>query len=339
MKHTTDRATWSSPNPTAPVIESRVPVFAPILRVSHTSRPRTGRYETCWGWVELSGPVLTQEHRAILLLAKTKNINFTVWNDGSMSLWFDAWEVKKALGQKYSGGEGHKRFLQKIEEMRKVKLTVHNAHTRKTRTSGILSECQYSDTPKEGGVHKNREWMLSYPNSSKNAKEKTKEQINAMLKGSCLTEIKISANYMQFFKEDLRVHFDPLVPDIVAIQDGRIRAIILFFLTHKKDCPYSIRRVMEIIGAIKEGMTKGTVSKIMAKPEKFKAELGKFGIFVEGKMLRYVRHPKVFFTNPPPLPASTGAMIDAEQGPEPTSIGTALEATPEATVSPESPVK
>ncbi len=92
-----DPKTWSSPNPTAPVIESRVPVFAPILRVSHNSRSRTGRYETQWGWVELSGPVMTQEHKAILLLAKTMSIKFEVWNDGSMSLWFDAWEVKKSL--------------------------------------------------------------------------------------------------------------------------------------------------------------------------------------------------------------------------------------------------
>ncbi len=240
------------------------------------------------------------------------------------------------LGRKYSGGEGHKRFLQKIEEMREVKLTVHNAHTRKTRFSGILSECQYSDTQKDGGVHKNREWMIAYLEAS-DAEKKAKEQINAMFKGSCLTEIKISANYMRFFKEDLRVHCDPLVPEIVRIPDGTIRAIIQFFLTHEKSCHYSIRKVMVIVAAITEKTDKADISRIMAKPEKFKIELENFGISVEGEKLRYERHPKVFFTNPPE--ASTGAVIDAEPAPVPISPGTAMEATMDAMVEPESPVK
>ena len=240
------------------------------------------------------------------------------------------------LGRKYSGGEGHKRFLQKIEEMREVKLTVHNAHTRKTRFSGILSECQYSDTQKDGGVHKNREWMIAYLEAS-DAEKKAKEQINAMFKGSCLTEIKISANYMRFFKEDLRVHCDPLVPEIVRIPDGTIRAIIQFFLTHEKSCHYSIRKVMVIVAAITEKTDKADVSRIMAKPEKFRAELENFRIFVEGDRLRYERHPKVFFTNPPGV--STGAVIDADPGPETTFPGIALEAAPEAKVEPKAPEK
>ena len=52
----------------------------------------------------------------------------------------------------------------------------------------------------------------------------------------------------------------------------------------------------------------------------------------------YEQYPKVFFTNPP-LPASTGAVIDAEQGPEATPPKTALKATPDAMVRPESPEK
>lgn len=336
MKDTikTDRSTWSSPNPTAPAIESRVPIFAPILRVSHNSRPRTRRYETQWGWVELSGPVLTQEHRAIILIAKTMSIKFKNWNDGSMSLWVDALDVKKALG--YHGGSGHKRFEQRIEEMRKVKLTSYSSSTKKIRNSGILSESEYSDIPKDEGMQKNREWMTVYKPSD--VGKKTKEQIDIMFKGSHLREIKFSTNYMQFFREELRVHFDPLVPKIVQIPDGTIRAIILFFLTHEKGCQYSISKVMKIIGAIMEETDRADVSRIMAKPKKFKADLENFGIFVEGETLRYERHSKVFFTNPP-LPAATGAVIDAEEAPEPTSSGTALEANTSGIVEPKALVK
>ncbi len=319
----TDPQKWSSPNPTAPCIESRVPFYAPILRVSHNSRPRTGRYETPWGWVELSGPVLTMKHWAILKMAVKMSVEKQVFKEtGGMTVWFDAWEVKKALGSEYlSGGKGHKQFIQRIRELYRAELRVHSNRTGRTRESRILDSHTYDenhpDNPERAGVLQ----MKSAPS-----------------RGHCLYEIRLSPTYMQFFREDLRVHYDPLVPEIVAIPDGTIQAIILFFLTHKEECRFSIRKVMEIVGAIEEGMTKGTVSKIMAKPEKLKAELGNFGIFIERETLRYERHPKVFFTNPP-LPVSTGAVIDAEQGPEPTPPGTAMEGTPEATVSPDPPEK
>ena len=318
MKHITDRATWSSPNPTAPVIESRVPVFAPILRGSHNSLPRKGRYETPWGWVELQGPVLTQEHRAILDMAMARAVKKKVFQEtGGMAVWFDTYQVKKALGPKYSGGDGHKRFLQRMEEMRRVKLTVHSKRTGRTRVSGILDGYSYTfdeNNPAqfEGGI--------------KTARSR---------QGNCLHEIRLSPNFMLFFKEDLRVHYDPLVLEIVQIPDGTIRAIILFFLTHSKNCRFPIRQVMEIVGAISDGQSDRMNREVMAKPEKFKAELGNFGIFVEGEMLRYERHPKVFFTNPPEV--STGAVIDAEQGPEPTSLGSALECTLKEERKPPSP--
>ncbi len=318
MKPTTNRASWSSPNPTAPVIESRVPIFAPILRVSHNSIPRMGRYVTRWGWVELEGPILTQEHRAILDMAMAKAVEKRVFREtGGMAVWFDAWEVKKALGPKYSGGEGHRRFIDRIREMRRAELRVHSNQTGRTRESGIIDMHTYDE---------------SHPDNPE------RQGIKTTWRGHCLYEIRLSPNFMQFFKEELRVHYDPLVPEIVAIPDGTIRAIILFFMTHEKECHYSIRKVMGIVGAIEEGMRKSTVSEIMAKPYKFKTELEYFGIFVEGKILRYERHPKVFFSNPP-LPASTGAVIDAEQGPEATPPKTALKATPDAMVRPESPEK
>ena len=324
-RHTTDRASWSSPNPTSPVIENRVPFYAPILRVSHNSRPRTGRHETRWGWVELSGPVLTMKHWAILKMSMARAVKKQVFQGtGGMAVWFDTYRVKKELGAEYSGGKGHRLFLQRMEDMRKVKLTVRNKRTGRIIVSGILDWFSYTY---------DEDNQDQFAGGIKTARSR---------QGNCLHEIRISPNYMQFFREDLRVHYDPLVPEIVSIPDGTIQAVILFFMTHKEKCQYPVSQVMEIIGAIEEAMTKGTVSKIMAKPEKFKTELENLGIFLEGKMLRYERHPKVFFTNPPaplPFPASTGAVINAEQGPEATPIGTALEATPEAIVSPRSPEK
>ena len=319
MKNTTDRATWSSPNPTAPCIESRVPIFAPILRVSHNSRPRKGRYETRWGWVELGGPVLTMKHWAILKMAVKMAVEKQVFKEtGGMVVWFDAWEMKKALGEEYlSGGKGHKQFIQRIRDLYRAELRIHNSRTGRTRESRIIDSHTYDE---------------NHPDDPE------RQGVKTTWRGHCLYEIRLSPNFMQFFKEDLRVHYDPLVPEIVAIPDGTIRAIVLFFITHSKNCRFSIRQVMEIIGAITEGQSERMKREIMAKPEKFKADLERFGITIEGGNLCYERHPKVFFTNPPP-PSSTGAVIDAEQAPEPISIKTALEATLGGKRNPESPEK
>lgn len=324
---TSSRRSWSSPNPTAAAIESRVPIFTPILRVSHNSHSRTGRYETPWGLVELGGPILTMKHWAILKMAVKMAVEKQVFKEtGGMAVLFDAWEVKKALGEEYlNGGKGHKQFIQKIREIYWAELRVHNNRTGRTRESRIIDSHTYDenhpDNPKRAGVLQ----MKSAPS-----------------RGHCLYEIRFSPTYMQFFREDLRVHYDPLVPEIVTIPDGTIQAIILFFLSHKEKCHYPIRKVMEIIGAITGKTDKADISRVMSKLEKFRAELEKFGIFVEGKMLRYERHTKVFFTNPPePLlfPSSTGAVLDTELGQEPTSPETAMEATPEEMVEPDPPEK
>jgi len=310
----TDPKTWSSPDPTAPVIESRVPIFAPILRVSHNSFSRIRCYETPWGWVEIAGPTLTQEHRAILDMALSRAVKKQVFQKtGGMAVWFDAYEVKKALG--YKGGSGHKRFVERIRELRRADFRVHSNKTGKTRESGIIDSHTYDE---------------SHPDNPERQGIRRRDG-----KAHCLYEIRLSPNFMQFFKEELRVHYDSLVPEIVRIPDGTIRGIIQFFLTHEEKCQYSIHKTMVIIGAITKGMAKSTVSEIMAKPGKFKTELETFGIFVEGETLRYKRHPKVFFTNPPE--ASTGTVINAEPAPGQVSATLALEAAPDGIVRPQAP--
>jgi hypothetical protein len=55
-----------------------------------------------------------------------------------MGILFDAWKVKKVLGSKYSGGEGHRRFIERIRKMRRAELRVHNNRTGRTRESGMI---------------------------------------------------------------------------------------------------------------------------------------------------------------------------------------------------------
>ena len=336
-KFTTDRATWSAPNPTEPVIISRLPVYAPVSRLApNGNRSESGRrFETSWGWVELSGPVLTWEHRRILLLSRTRAKSERLWEEGSLSLWIDAYEVKKELGYS-NGGSGHNRFMQRLRDMKTAVLVVKNNKTGRMVESSVLWSFSYdqekTDTPGKRGI---------FTQTRRPKKEKESEEPE-VFSGPSLFEIRISKEYMSLFGDDLRIHHTPdLIRDLIQIEDGMIASIVSFFLAHKEKCRYKIRRVLEIIGSLEERLSKGTVSKLMAKTKKFKTELGNFGIYVDGECLLYERNKKVFFTNPsmPHAGTSTGAMIDAEKGPAQNSHGVALDVTSEAMISPEAPEK
>ena len=269
----------------------------------------------------MSGPVLTWEHRRILLLSKTRAKAERLWEDGSLSLWIDAYEVKKELGYD-NGGEDHRRFMQRLRDMKNAAMVVKNYKTGRTVESSVLWSFSYdrekTDTPEKPGIF----------TKTRRPKKEKKVAEPEVLSSPSLFEIRISKEYMSLFGDDLRIHHAPdLIRDLVQIEDGMIASVISFFLAHKEKCRYKIRRVLESIGTITEKTDKADVSRAMSKPKKFKSELGNFGICVDGECLVYERNKRVFFTNPPPphTGTSTDEVIDAEQGPEPTSLGTALE--------------
>lgn len=284
-----DRSTWSSPNPTEPIIISRVPVYAPVSRPATTGKIIVGgKIETPWGWVEVSGPTLTWEHRRILLLAKIKAREEKGWEDGSHSLWIDAYKIKKELGYT-NGGEDHRRFIQRLRDMKTANLKIYNNKTKRLTESSVV-------------------WAFSYDSEKTNIREKLgiftttrrpKGEKEGEVLGLSLYEIRISKEYMSLFAEDLRIHHAPdLARDLVQIKDGAIASIVFFFLSQKDACRYNIRQILEIVGAIKTGMSKGRISQIIKKV-KLNKELERFGIHVETECLSYSRNTRVFFTKPP----------------------------------------
>lgn len=287
VKRTSDRSTWSSPNPAEPVIVSRVGVYAPVSRLSSRgirSNQAKRSWATKWGRIELSGPILTREHRRIILLSKFRAKETRVWEDGSLSLWIDAYEVKKELGYA-NGGEEHRRFMQRLRDMKAANLKIHDYRTKRTTESSVI-------------------WSFSYDREKPD--ESANPRVFATDKGAVLFEIRLSKEYMGIFAFDLRVHFDPLIPDLIRLKDGIIESIILFFLT-QNTCQYRILDVLSIIQAILPGMSKGTVSDLVRRVKTNK-ELERFQITVDEDCLTYVKHPKVIFSNPPRLP--TGVILE-----------------------------
>ena len=116
-------------------------------------------------------------------------------------------------------------------------------------------------------------------------------------KGNGLFEIRFSKEYMELFKDDLRIHCDPLVPDLIQIKDGLIASIILFFLTMQGECRYKILDVLKIVGVEIDNLSKGRVSQILKKI-RTNTDCERFGIAISRDCLIYERNKCVFFTKP-----------------------------------------
>jgi len=274
----TDRSTWSSPNPAEPVLISRCAFYAPITRIApNGSRSKTQKQssETQWGRVNSSGPIITWEHRRITLLANLRAKKMKFWEDGSLSIWIDAYEVKKELGYN-NGGDGHKRFMQRLRDLKTADLMTFNKKTGKIAESSVI-------------------WSFSYDMEKLDGQVKPGVLMSS--KGAVLFEIRFSKEYMELFNDDLRLHCDPLIPDLVKIKDGIIASIGMFFLTMKGTCRYKIRDVLEIIGAIDLIMTKGRISQVFKKV-KINKDLERFGVTVDGDCLDYKKNGKAMVTNP-----------------------------------------
>jgi hypothetical protein len=274
----TDRSTWSSPNPAEPVLISRCAFYAPITRIptngSHDAQKRSS--ESQWGRIDSSGPILTWEHRRIALLVKLRAKEKRLWEDGSLSVWIDAYEVKKELGYD-NGGEEHRRFLQRLRDLKTANLVTLDKKTRQVTESSVI-------------------WSFSYDQEKPD--DQVKPGVLMSSKGAVLFEIRFSKEYMKSFSEGLRLHCDPLIPDLVQIKDGAIASIVMFFLTMQGTCRYKIRDVLTIIGAVIPGMSKGRISQIMKKVRTDKEILERFGVNLEGDCFIYKRNPEVFFFNP-----------------------------------------
>lgn len=322
---TSDRGTWSSPNAQTTVVQSRVPIFLPIGKITHNSRARDPdrpakiRVETPWGWAELEGPPLIQTHRDILIACWVLGEkSLRKWDDGSVSVWVNLHELENLLGRRH-GGENRKELLGYIKDLRDVSLTVGDRNGRHKMTAGILYRYGY-DEDGEIGKRETGKGRVGGENADR------------------LYEIRYSAEYMRFFRMDLRINMARAVPKYLAVSSPLLRALILFFFSHKGACSFPLDTVLKTIGALPEGLARSTASGIRASVRKQEEILGKFGIrFEAGDVLRYEKkHPDVFFSTTDPAdlekycrepvpamttegPASTGAVFGENPEQEPKS--------------------
>jgi hypothetical protein len=286
---TSDRDSWSSPNAQTTVLQSRVPIFRPIGKITHNSkirdpaRPAKIRVETSWGWAELEGPPLIQAHRDILIgCLVLGEESLKKWDTGEISVWVNLYALETLLGRPH-GGNNRKELMGYIKDLRDVSLTVADRNGRYEMTSGILSRYGFDEETAKAG-------------------KPTGSRIGGGHAGH-LYEVRFSVEYMRFFRSDLRVHMKQAAKECLGVSSPLLRALILFFLTHEGACAFPLDTVLKTIGALPEGLDKSNVSRIRSSVRKQEDLLLRFGIALEGDVLRYgKKHEDVFFKRSPAGP-------------------------------------
>lgn len=179
--------------------ELRLPIFAPIKRVSPSStiykefvvNKRSRKVQTQWGEVQIKGSLLTQVHKDLLDLivfcAKEKRMT----EDNRLLLSFTTADVLKFYGDK---GFSYKWFKAMFDE---IMLTVINLKTNDSKGYAfhIISAMQYDDK---------------------------KEFIGILL----------SKEYLEFYKNTFALDYDKEILNIVNMENSVIKTAIRFFLSH-----------------------------------------------------------------------------------------------------------
>jgi hypothetical protein len=260
--------------PSATVSFSRVPIFAPVTRISpyeikktKLDNPRGTKpisfvtpYGTC---STIQRTRLTQIHRDIVEAILTFHIEASVSGNGDVAFLIKPYELMK----KMSSTCNMTWFKQHLEDMRGTQL--------------ILKENDWT-------VHVGIVLRYKYLEDTKNT-DSTKYG------NGKLFAVQFSAEFMRSFGLELNVHYPMLVDDILAIDSPLIRATVRFFLTHNS-FSIGIDKVFLTLGLSEISKR----AKLM-KMEEFRKNseiLERFGITIKGDNFIYTKHKLVGFSKP-----------------------------------------
>lgn len=271
-KKSSNRETWSSPNPSTTVSQSRIPIFLPISRIEHKNPPaQIRRVETSWGYAELSGPVLTQAHRDILDAGWLLAERIHQWSDGSVSLYLDAYKMRKLLGL----GNNQKRLIKRLHDLRDAGLLIRPKTASVSIYTSIITKIQY-ETAEEGALKSTK------------------------FGGGQLLEIKLSETYMALFQQEARVHDKEVLEARLKIEEPLIRALLRFMHTMNRGSRIGIKTALITLAAILPEEKTYKVSRAKKIIMDNQATLAAFGVKIDKDSIIYERDKRVFFTNPSP---------------------------------------
>lgn len=218
-------------NSNATVSELRTGVFAPIEKISSTSKTYTQfienqkkRYiETSWGKTVIKGNILTQTHRDLLdcLFAGAKEIK--EMEGGAIAIYFSTSDILKS----YSGttSRNTKWLKDKLDEIQTTAIEFRTTDGEDFYSFNIISSFAYSTKHKSFGIV-------------------------------------ITPEYRKYFEDQLTVNYTKELPKLLKVKSALLRAIIRFFWTHSQASTMSIENLLQTIGFPMESIrTKQTAMK------------------------------------------------------------------------------
>jgi hypothetical protein len=206
---------------TASVTELRVPIFAPVQKLSGNSTTaqafkKNGGIrviETSWGKVEIRGrKLLTQVHRDLLDCVYTHASSIQYKPDGDVVMLFSQSKIlREYSADKSDSYETNTKWLrEKIEEIRDVTVKFEDGSKR----SADFNLIKYLDYDNEASSY-------------------------------CIT---LDKRYLRFYEQELSIGYKRELPKLLKVDSALIRAIIRWFFTHKRESKYKLITVLEALG-------------------------------------------------------------------------------------------
>lgn len=206
---------------TASVTELRVPIFAPVQKLSGNSTTaqafkKSGGIrviETSWGKVEIRGrKLLTQVHRDLLDCVYTHASNIQHKEDGDVAILFSQGKIlREYSADKSESFETNTKWLrEKIEEIRDVTVKFEDGSKR----SADFNLIKYLDYDDEASSY-------------------------------CIT---LDRRYLRFYEQELSIGYKRELPKLLKVDSALIRALVRWFFTHKDESKYKLITVLEALG-------------------------------------------------------------------------------------------
>jgi hypothetical protein len=207
---------------TSTVAELRVPIFAPVQKLSGNSVTarefkknggiRTIR--TSWGKVEIRGrKLLTQVHRDLLDCIYTHAKDVKRLENGNVAIIFSQTKVLKEYSseERSSSWENQTKWLKdKIKEIRDI--TVNYENTKGDHSDfNIISNLDYSEDYK-------------------------------------LYSITLDERYLRFYEKELSISYKKELPKLLRVNSALVKAIIRWLFTHKDDSKFKLMTILVALG-------------------------------------------------------------------------------------------
>ncbi|NPV51806.1 MAG: hypothetical protein HPY60_11520 [Candidatus Methanofastidiosum sp.] len=252
------------------VSQCRLPVFAPTYKpAKNTKKTREEIIQTPWGQLSIQGE-LTQLHRDILdwIFAKAKQHE----KHESVFL-FTTRQLAKGLGIYCKNGNYHKFITNKLEEMRKAKVTIKT--DKFTVHFGLIRKHGYSEYIKNAEAEKGKKLF--------------KDKVYYVV---------FEPEYMMLLKTDVAIFYLPLVDEIINIDDPVVKAFVRFVISHQ-NLKMHLNSIIDVLGLDDiSNRNKARKKKEILERKEYLQE--KFGIKIDDKqMVSYTqKKPDVFFVVP-----------------------------------------